>query len=132
MDLPHPYARYRRHPQHLSGDARSLTWFADRSLDFVYSSHVLEDFEDTSAVLAEWVRVLKPGGRLILYLPDERLYRAYCEKKGRQPNEHHVHTDFSLEYLIGVVAALGCLRVVHSASPVEQYSFELVAEKVDQ
>src|SRR6185436_2730238 len=40
--------------------------FKDSVLDFVFSSHLLEDFLDWKPVLAEWIRVLKPDGYLII------------------------------------------------------------------
>ena len=66
MDLPEAYARYENHVQHLHGDATDLRWFRDGTLDFIYSSHVLEDFENTEPVLTEWLRVIRSGGHLVL------------------------------------------------------------------
>lgn len=39
------------------------------SVDLAYSFNVLEHIEDDAAALAELLRVLKPGGRLLLYVP---------------------------------------------------------------
>lgn len=52
-------------------DARKLP-YADNSVDEVYASHVLEhfSFRETAAVLAEWARVLKPGGIMRISVPD--------------------------------------------------------------
>ena len=47
--------------------------FADASFDTVLSHEVLEHVEDDAISLAEIARVLRPGGRLILFLPN-RLY----------------------------------------------------------
>src|SRR3972149_2826407 len=71
VDLPKPYAKVGECPLNLGGDAGNLRWFRDTVLDYVYSSHLLEDFPayKTEAVLREWMRVLKPRGNLILYLP---------------------------------------------------------------
>lgn len=52
----------------------SLGIFADGMFDYVFSSHVLEDFLATEAILDEWWRVIKPGGHLILYVPDPDYY----------------------------------------------------------
>lgn len=127
MDLPQRYARYLENPQHLHGDATNLRWFRDGSLDYVYSSHVLEDFQDTGAVLREWLRVLRPGGRLILYLPDEQTYRAHCRREGKPPNEHHVHEHFGLPYVKSLLPK--DVEIEHERFPVGIYSFELVVKK---
>jgi ADP-heptose:LPS heptosyltransferase/SAM-dependent methyltransferase len=57
-------------------DAAKLNLFASESMDFVFSSHLLEhiEFDKVVATLREWLRVLKNDGYLILYLPDETLY----------------------------------------------------------
>ena len=128
MDLPQRYARYLEHPQHLHGDAADLHWFRDGTLDYVYSSHVLEDFHDTSGVLTEWLRVLRPGGRLVLYLPDEQAYRAHCRREGKEPNVHHVHEHFSLAHVKSCLPAIG-MEIEHERFPVGVYSFELVVRK---
>jgi len=51
-------------------EAHNLRVFSDNSMDFVFSSHTLEHIEDTARALSEWWRVIKPGGYLILYLPN--------------------------------------------------------------
>lgn len=56
--------------RHLPPDSpRSLGEVADGTVDFLYSSNVLEHIEDDAGALADIRRVLKPGGRLFLYLP---------------------------------------------------------------
>ncbi len=40
------------------------------SFDLVYSSGLIEHFEDTRAVVSEHLRLLKPGGRLVLIVPN--------------------------------------------------------------
>lgn len=130
MDLTLKYANYLPFPQHLHGDATNLKWFRNNTLDFVYSSHVLEDFIDTEAVLAEWLRVLKPGGNLILFLPEEGLYRKYCRENGKEPNAHHIHDLFGLKYMEQIVGYRSDCEIVHSVSPVDIYNFELVLKKL--
>jgi SAM-dependent methyltransferase len=53
----------------LISDARELKLFADKSQDFVFSSYLLNELDNRPAVLAEWWRVLKDDGYLILFLP---------------------------------------------------------------
>lgn len=56
------------------GDAQQLAGVPDASLDFVHSSHCLEHLVDPVAGLQSWFRVLRPGGHLVVTVPDEDLY----------------------------------------------------------
>ncbi|HEX5684726.1 MAG TPA: class I SAM-dependent methyltransferase [Ideonella sp.] len=56
------------------GDAQLLASVADGSFDFVHSSHCLEHMVDPPTALGHWLRVLKPGGHLIVTVPDEDMY----------------------------------------------------------
>jgi len=53
-------------------DVRSLPEDWGGRFDLVKSSHVLEHFGfgETDAILQEWIRLVKPGGKLRLILPD--------------------------------------------------------------
>ena len=44
--------------------------FEDESLDFVFSSHCLEDFPNIPEVFLSWWKKIKPNGLMILLLPD--------------------------------------------------------------
>ena len=55
----------------------SLAGVPDGSLDYIYSSNVLEHIEDDVAALIELRRKLRAGGRLLLYIPAfQSLYSA--------------------------------------------------------
>lgn len=56
------------------GDAQYLNGVSDNSFDFVYSSHCLEHMQDPVIALKHWLRVLKPGGYLVVTVPDEDMY----------------------------------------------------------
>lgn len=55
------------------GDVRDLSRFADQTFDMVYASHTLEHLGyrgDLQKALAEVARILRPGGRLFVSVPD--------------------------------------------------------------
>jgi ubiquinone/menaquinone biosynthesis C-methylase UbiE len=114
----------------LGGDATDLHWFRDGVLDYVYSSHLLEDFSDTEKVLREWLRVLKAGGNLVIFCPDEQIYRAHCRETGQIYNENHKHADFSLQKVKAVLLRIGVVKIIHENTLVDIYSWELVAQKL--
>jgi SAM-dependent methyltransferase len=43
--------------------------FPDASFDLVVASDVLEHIQDEAQALQEWARVLRPGGRLLVFVP---------------------------------------------------------------
>ncbi len=56
-------------------DAADLSQFADESIAAIYASHVLEHFHygfnnELINTLSEWQRVLAPGGKLYISVPD--------------------------------------------------------------
>ena len=51
-------------------DGSDLSSVADQSYDFILSSHNLEHFANPVKALREWRRVTRPGGGLILVLPN--------------------------------------------------------------
>lgn len=54
------------------GDSVYPLDYADESVDEIYASHILEHFghEMTRKVLSDWVRTLKPGGKIRLAVPN--------------------------------------------------------------
>jgi SAM-dependent methyltransferase len=56
------------------GDAQVLGGVEDGRYDFVHSSHCLEHLVDPREGLKHWFRVVKPGGHLIVLVPDEDLF----------------------------------------------------------
>ena len=56
------------------GDAQYVKWINDNQYDFVHSSHCLEHMVDPYVALQNWIRITKPGGHLIITVPEETLY----------------------------------------------------------
>lgn len=98
-------------PIQLRGYANDLP-FDDNSLGFVYSSHLLEDFLDWTPLLKEWVRVLKPYGRLIILIPDKKLWAKAIEE-GQPPNCAHKHEGTPGE-LSDILEQLGMVTISDS------------------
>jgi SAM-dependent methyltransferase len=66
--------------------------FADSSLDFVLTSHLLEHIADPIAALVEWRRVLRPGGLLFLRVPD---HRGEFDRMRTRTTLDHVVQDYT-------------------------------------
>ena len=58
----------------------------DCSFDFVVSLETLEYVADPAKLLANFERVLKPGGRIFVSAPND-----WADETGEDPNPHHFH-----------------------------------------
>lgn len=72
-------------------DACYLEAIADASYDFVVASHVLEHIANPLRALREWKRVVKPGGVLLILVPDRR--NTFDHKRPFTSFEH-IESDF--------------------------------------
>lgn len=97
------------------GDAQELLGVAEESFDWVYSSHCLEHLRDPYAAIQRWWQVLKPGGRMLIVVPDEDLY-----EQGQWPS--HFNTGHLWTFTV---------HKSQSWSPVSINMTELVASLPD-
>ena len=83
----------------VKAEATDLSLFADESCDLVYSSHLLEhiEYEQVPAVLKGWARIVKTGGYLVLYLPDEDEYPKIGEHGANPDHKWNVSYDKVIE-----------------------------------
>lgn len=104
-----------------------LDVFAGHSMDFVFSSHLLEHIHDTKSALKEWWRVLKVGGYLILYLPHKEHY-PNCGEEGANPDHKH---DFLPEDIKNFMKDIGGWDLVRNETRTEgrEYSFLQIYKK---
>lgn len=58
--------------------------------DWVYSSHLLEHLEEPERALGRWWELLRPGGRLVLYVPHRDLYEKRRTLPSRFNREHRL------------------------------------------
>ncbi|MDH4232288.1 MAG: methyltransferase domain-containing protein [Nitrospirota bacterium] len=89
----------------LRADAKDLSMFEDGSVDYIESHHMIEhlSFADTDTALAEWRRVLRPGGVLVISCPD--ISRVFLKWLGYStiyplfPRQEKL--DFIIKMLVG-------------------------------
>jgi len=114
-------------PQHLFGNGRDLYWFKDGVLDYVYSSHLLENFyiEEMLEFLKEWYRVLKKGGYIVLYLPVEKTYR----EKNKKCNPAHKYLELDAGWFLSNVASKLDVKPIYINTQAGRFSFEMVLQK---
>lgn len=130
MDQPQGYTKVGTSAIQLHGDAQNLHWFRDGVLDYLYSSHVLEDFTTTVPILKEWARVVKKGGNVVVYVPEEPIYKAHCKATGQGYNLAHKLDHFGIDYLRDCLKQIPELKEIHYTGLVNTYSFGLVLQKV--
>lgn len=74
-----------------TGDrAEVLASYADNSVEEIYASHVLEHFSHhkVESVVREWVRVLRPGGRMRVAVPD---FEWMCRNREHPYLQHFLY-----------------------------------------
>lgn len=63
-----------------------LAELADELFDVIISFETLEHIENPVGLLAEFSRLLRPGGRIIASVPND-----WSDESGEDPNPHHLH-----------------------------------------
>ena len=95
--------------------------YEDSSIDEIFASHIIEhfDFQQSWAVLAEWYRVLKPGGMLKIETPDffescklfvelgsprhQALYGHFFSEAWKDGHVHKfLYTEIQLKWQLGM------------------------------
>ncbi|MDF1799533.1 MAG: class I SAM-dependent methyltransferase [Planctomycetota bacterium] len=104
-----------------SGD--DLHMFADGELDFVVARHNIEHYVDPIKTIQEWKRVLRPGGKLAMIVPDDR----YVDTIRLDPTHKHVFTPDSMRRILELI---GDMREVEVREAVPEWSFLAAFEKV--
>ncbi len=71
---------------------------SSNTYDFICASHVLEHLNNPIKALAEWMRILRPGGYIIAFMPDCRLW--ITDRKRFEIEELRYKFFASLELLL--------------------------------
>ena len=107
----------------------ALGLFATGSLDYIFSSHTLEDLWDTEGTLKEWWRVIKAGGYLILYGPDKDYY-PNIGQPGANPRHKH---DLYWQDVWKIIEKFGNSKLILASrhNEEDEYSWQLVCQKLN-
>lgn len=100
----------------------------DNSYDYVYTSHLIEDFTDTTDALRKFIRVLKNGGNLVLVFPDQPKYETYCIEMGIPMNPYHIHANMGYDFMLlrlNEVPGISC-KVLYSNNCEIDYNVVMV------
>lgn len=69
-------------------DAETLTSVSAEQFDFLISAHVIEHMKNPLSALEQWCRVLKPGGKIYMIVPDKRI--TFDKRRVRTSTAHIV------------------------------------------
>ncbi|MFB0845133.1 methyltransferase domain-containing protein [Paenibacillus oleatilyticus] len=78
-------------------DAQLLSFLEPSSVDLVVSMETVEHLEDPEVFFKKIKNLLKPGGRVILSVPNE-----WVDEDGNDPNPYHLHV-FNRESIVNLV-----------------------------
>jgi len=94
------------------------------SYDFVFSSHCLEHMHDPEASLKDWWRLVKPGGTMMIAVPDEDLY-----EQGYWPsifNGDHKHTFTIAKARSWSPVSINVLDLIQRLPDVKEFQVKLM------
>lgn len=131
-----------------NGDATLMEGVGDDTYDTVYASHVLEHLEKPVLALRNWMRILKPGGFLIVCVPEVDLYEKKHELPSRWNSDHKtywniggslmghekgIYSAATLAFRPNYIRSIRILDDGYDANgdghPQGEYSIELIARK---
>jgi predicted SAM-dependent methyltransferase len=115
-------------PDIVVGSAERLPMFASDSIEAVFSSHTLEHIVDWRGALAEWWRLVRPGGHLVLYLPHKAFY-PNVGQPGANPDHKHDFLPLEIASAMAALAPDWSLLVNEERDARDEYSFLQVYRK---
>lgn len=104
------------------GDAQYLISIETNTFDFLHSSHCLEHMVYYDVALNHWIRVVKPGGYLIITIPDETMY-----EHNNWPS--HFNDDHKWSFRMGNTSQLP--KSVNVLSMLEKINDMAVVQKIE-
>lgn len=108
------------------GDMFNLP-FKDDTLDFIYSSHLIEDFSqnDWRVMFTEWKRCLKRSGYMVILVPEVTRWAAAIAR-GQGPNCQHFAPEPSLGDLSRAAMAVGMGVVEERLTSIDEFDYSIM------
>jgi len=105
----------------------SLALLGDNYFDYVFSSHILEEFSAPERALAEWWKKVKPGGYMILYCDDP----DYTPRAGTSKCKGEKQSDLYWEDVWAMFERFGNAEQISATRHDEynEYSWQLIVKK---
>jgi len=105
----------------------ALSLFASGSMDYVFDAGRLGNYQTWTDILAEWWRIVRPGGYLILYEQDPEYYPR-CGTPGAAPERRH---DLDWRSVWSVLDGFGNANrlSISRHNEANEYSWQLIVRK---
>ncbi|MEX5635921.1 class I SAM-dependent methyltransferase [Parafrankia sp. FMc2] len=103
--------------RHETADVAALP-FDDASVDLVVANHVLNDLEDPAPAIAEFSRVLRPGGRVVALL----LHPCFYGSRGQAVDRDTYFRPRRIEQHFDVAGEVSPAPVVAWTRPLEDFA----------
>lgn len=128
----------------LRADVRSLPFLPSKAAEEILAYDVLEHFpfSQTKAVLQEWIRLLKVGGKIVVRVPDmPKIFRKMLDGDlpvfeaqrllyGGQEYLFNFHNaGFTADYLEGLLLGSGCSEVIQVVHETDSHNVVVIARK---
>lgn len=103
--------------------------FRDNTCDYVHASHLIEDFPQSKwpDMFREWMRVLKPGGHLVILVPEYERWKYVVEVLGQAPNCAHVKPEPSLGDISRLAESMGYQVVEERLTALTEHDYSILA-----
>jgi len=112
-------------------DIRQLSFVPKDSAEEILAYDILEHlpFSDSNATLKDWIRILKPEGKIVIRVPDLRLiasrlmdanlpsFEAQRLIYGGQDYSTNYHmSGYTSDFLEGMLIGAGCSKIIQRVS----------------
>lgn len=113
--------------------------FPDESFDYVFTCHLIEHMPDTHAAIMEWLRVVRPGGHVVMIVPNTLYTKGqntdatphYYEWSPREFIEHIAQARCAGLWITANGMRVGNSEIVHAGDAAPRWSFGVVLRKDD-